>query len=311
MFIQLFVIFLSLYHVKSADLWVFDSNDSYTSTPLKSPLGLLNSSFNVTLDTVFFAFGFNSTPSTVTTIAITKAYMELKQNTDMNYVLLNWEKEASTEIAGPIIHYPTTGIYNAKRIGEDLGDALLELSNHGLDLKRVHLMGHSLGSHLMGHAGKQTTKQQKPVGRITGLDPAGPLYDSPTLLHPLRETDAIFVVGIHSDPVVYGTSENVGHVDIWLNCGMRHQPGCRENSLELCSHARAPYCYAESINSIQAFPAAKSTSCGDWKATKNINDEDEIIYMGENIDRNATGIFYLRTNSARPFGKGLDGIQYS
>ncbi|XP_045485483.1 pancreatic triacylglycerol lipase [Pieris rapae] len=242
---------------------------------------------------------------------MTNAYMGLKENTNINYVLLNWENEATTKYLGPVIHYPVTAIPNAKRIGEDLGDALLELSNHGLDLERVHLIGHSLGSHLVGHAGRQTIKKNKSVGRITGLDPAGPLYDGPTLLHPLRETDASFVVGIHSDPVVYGTSQNVGHVDIWLNCGMKHQPGCRENFLELCSHARAIYYYAESINSKEAFPAVESKSCRDWKAKKSIDDEDDIIYMGDNIDRNTTGIFYLRTNSDRPFGKGLDGIQYS
>ena len=41
----------------------------------------------------------------------------------------------------------------------------------------LHLVGHSLGAHLMGKAGRtfaNLTGEQ--VGRITGLDPAGPRF---------------------------------------------------------------------------------------------------------------------------------------
>ncbi|XP_047508858.1 lipase member H-like isoform X3 [Pieris napi] len=309
MIYRLFVIFIYFNYAQSASLWVYKSKDTYMSIPLTSPLGLLNTSFNVSFDSVFYAFGFNGSPDGDTTKSFTHAYMELKENIDVNYVLLNWEKEASSKDAGPIIQYPTIAIKNVKIIGEQLGDALLELSKHGLDLDKVHLIGHSLGAHLIGATGKQLKKKKKIVGRITGLDPAGPLYNKPTLLKGLNKNDAVFVVAIHTNPQLYGTSNNVGHIDIWPNCDLKLQPGCPNKFLDLCSHNRAPNFYCEAINSPKAFPSVQADSCSDWKTKKGSNNTHPIIYMGENIDRKSRGYFYMRTNKLSPFGKGLEGIE--
>ncbi|CAF4847204.1 unnamed protein product [Pieris macdunnoughi] len=309
MIYRLFVIFIYFNYAQSASLWVYKSKDTYISIPLTSPLGLLNTSFNVSFDSVFYAFGFNGSPDGVTTKSITHAYMELKENTDVNYVLLNWEKEATSKDAGRIIQYPTIAIRNVKIIGEQLGVALLELSKHGLDLDKVHLIGHSLGSHLLSVTGKKLQKKKKIVGRITGLDPAGPLYNKPTLLKGLNKNDAVFVVAIHTNPQLYGTLNNVGHIDIWPNCDLKLQPGCPNKFLDLCSHNRAPNFYCEAINSPKAFPSIQANSCRDWTTKNGSNDTHTIIYMGENIDRKSRGYFYMRTNKLSPFGKGLEGIE--
>ncbi|XP_045532884.1 phospholipase A1-like [Pieris brassicae] len=309
MIYRLFVIFICFNYAHAASLWVYKSKDNYISIPLTSPLGLLNTSFNVTFDSVFYAFGFNGSYSEVTSVAITNSYMELKENTDVNYVLVNWEKEATSKIAGPILQYPTTGINNAKIIGQQLGVALLELSKRGLDLDKVHLMGHSLGAHLVSATGKELQKKKKVAGRITGLDPAGPLYNKPSLLKGLNKNDAVFVVAIHTNPQLYGTFNNVGHIDIWPNCDLKLQPGCPNKFLDRCSHNRAPYFYSEAINLPRAFPSVQAGSCRDWKTRKGSNDTHTIIYMGENIDRKSRGYFYMRTNTMSPFGKGLDGIE--
>lgn len=44
---------------------------------------------------------------------------------------------------------------------------------NSLDLDDVHIVGHSLGSHIAGYVGTNLTGS---IGRITGLDPAEPYF---------------------------------------------------------------------------------------------------------------------------------------
>ena len=81
-------------------------------------------------------------------------------------------------------------------------DYLIDLfqNNHGASIEQFHIIGHSLGSQVAGYAGERIQKLTgKKIGRISGLDPASPLFeDMPTFVR-LDPSDAIFVDVIHSD----------------------------------------------------------------------------------------------------------------
>lgn len=61
--------------------------------------------------------------------------------------------------------------------------------------------------------------------RITGIDPAGPLF-IPYITAFLTEDDAIFVDALHCDAGCYGTLAALATADFFANLGIRYQPGC-------------------------------------------------------------------------------------
>ncbi|XP_035206603.1 lipoprotein lipase-like [Stegodyphus dumicola] len=100
----------------------------------------------------------------------------------------------------------------------------------------VHIIGHSLGAHASGYAGKWLRDRQKTIiDRITGLDPAGPFFNGVERIVRLDKGDASFVDVIHTNWAGhrlsgYGLEEAIEHVDFYPNGG-EDQPGC-ETALE-------------------------------------------------------------------------------
>lgn len=93
----------------------------------------------------------------------------------------------------------------------------------------MHLIGHSLGSHSAGACGHYVTRGR--IARITGLDPALPLFSSAPLSARLDQSDAEFVDVIHTDGGVNGFAQPIGHVDFYPNGGGWTQPGCTLNEI--------------------------------------------------------------------------------
>lgn len=53
------------------------------------------------------------------------------------------------------------------------------MENNGFCIENFHLIGHSLGGHLVGFIGRSVFKNSDEalkISRITSLDPAGPLF---------------------------------------------------------------------------------------------------------------------------------------
>lgn len=170
-----------------------------------------------------------------------------------------------------------------------------ELGMRNLD--QVHLIGHSLGSHLFGYVGFYLQRDfNRKVGRITGLDPASPLFTGTYHEVRLDRTDAKFVDVIHTDANPYtsgglGMIPRIGHVDFYPNGGYDN-PGCDRQLQEYlskkhrplidnfqewlgCNHVRSHKYLTESIKNRNGFKAVTCDSYEDYRLGK-------CVVCGEN-----------------------------
>ncbi|CAF0903028.1 unnamed protein product [Brachionus calyciflorus] len=228
--------------------------------------------------------------------ALSDWLLEIKDNflklEDTNVILINWNK-------GNFFPYGQAAT-NTRVVGAEIAVLVNHLiENYGLNSTRVHIIGHSLGSHIAGYAGERI----KNLGRITGLDPAGPYFEFTEEIVRLDRTDALFVDTIHSDAAStvlngYGMYQGIGHVDFYPNGGY-NQPGCNIiNDRVSCSHSAAVKFFIESMsdqrckfygfkcNSKKEFDEGKCLSCG----------SNGCNTMGYNVSQDKDlGNLYLRT----------------
>ncbi len=113
---------------------------------------------------------------------------------DYNVVAVDWSKLASWD------NYPQAAS-NTILVGEHVGEMLSDLIRKtGLNPKNIHIIGHSLGSHVSGHIGRQIQRSGLgKIGRITALDPARPWFDGSNLPRRISKKDAEFVDVIHTN----------------------------------------------------------------------------------------------------------------
>lgn len=78
---------------------------------------------------------------------------------DVNVILVDWSTIASN------IMYPIPAI-ETKQVGEHVAKMIDFLADNGLDVNKLHMIGHSLGAHVTGCAGSSIKKGK--VARITG-----------------------------------------------------------------------------------------------------------------------------------------------
>jgi len=125
---------------------------------------------------------------------------------------------------GPVanLDYPTSR-FAVKKVARVLAKLLEEfLQRHGISLDGVHVIGHSLGAHIAGRIGRHFNGT---LGRVTGLDPALPLFSSRSD-DSLHSNAAQFVDVIHTDYPLFGDIRPRGTADFYPNFGLAPQPGC-------------------------------------------------------------------------------------
>ncbi|XP_031975300.1 lipase member H isoform X3 [Corvus kubaryi] len=168
---------------------------------------------NVTKKTTFIIHGYRPTGSAP--VWILDLVHLLLSVEDMNVIIVDWNQGATTLIYS----YASR---KCRRVAEILKKLIDEMLIDGASLDSMHMIGVSLGAHISGFVGQMFDGM---LGRITGLDPAGPLYRGTAPSERLDPTDAQFVDVIHSDTDGLGYGEALGHVDFYPNGGT-DQPGC-------------------------------------------------------------------------------------
>ncbi|KAL1475065.1 hypothetical protein MTO96_037561, partial [Rhipicephalus appendiculatus] len=154
---------------------------------------------------------------------------------------------------------------------------MITSSKNELSAKSVHVVGFSLGAQVAGFCGRHFyIATKKKLGRITGLDPAGPLFVNSTGC--LSRDDADFVDVIHANAgslehYHLGVDKSVGHVDFYPNGGLRP--------------AWLSYRFFRELARLQPWqgPGAKY--------------DGEMGY--HSLQSKATGDQYLRTNDKSPY----------
>ncbi|CAN7995415.1 unnamed protein product [Ixodes hexagonus] len=144
---------------------------------------------------------------------------------DCNVIVVDWH-------GGNVLPY-TQATANCRVVGAEIAHLVTSLENTlGAKQETFHCIGHSLGAQICGYAGARL----RGLGRISGLDPAGPFfYRMPPAVR-LDPSDAKFVDVIHSDASMpyllfegLGVNEMVGHLDFYPNNG-NDQPGCQRHN---------------------------------------------------------------------------------
>ncbi|KAK6305936.1 hypothetical protein J4Q44_G00228610 [Coregonus suidteri] len=272
--------------------------------------------FNVTAKTFFIIHGWTMSGMFESWMRKLVAAM-MQREPEANVVIVDWLPMAHQLYPDAVNHTHQVGLSVATTINWLQEEQQLPLQN-------VHLIGYSLGAHVAGHAG---TSVRGTVGRITGLDPAGPMFEGVGDDKRLSSGDADFVDILHTYTrealgVSIGIQQPIGDVDIYPNGG-DVQPGCALSEVLTsatggsfmdvikCEHERSVLLFVDSLMSNEYMSLAYQ--CTDPERFKKgiclscrKNRCNNIGYNTKKMRKRRNCKMYLKTRAATPFG----GIHY-
>ncbi|CAL8336508.1 endothelial lipase isoform X2 [Gadus morhua] len=266
--------------------------------------------FNATAKTIFIIHGW--TMSGLFESWMTELVSALIQReTEANVIIVDWISLAHQLYPDAVNH--------TQRVGLSIAQMLNWLQDeHQLPLSNVHLIGYSLGAHVAGYAG---TNVRGTLGRITGLDPAGPMFEGVGEGNRLSPDDADFVDVLHTYTrealgVSIGIQQPIGDIDIYPNGG-EVQPGCSlgdvlavaGNFMEVmkCEHERAVHLFVDSLMNKDHMSFAFQCT-GPDRFKKGIclscrkNRCNNIGYNAKKMRKRRNSKMYLKTRADTPFG---------
>ncbi|KAM4829838.1 hepatic triacylglycerol lipase [Thomomys bottae] len=212
----------SLQEAKTRFLLFQDEAAQNCQLQLHHPESLQECSFNSSWPLVMIVHGWSLDGMMENWMWQMAAMLKSELAQSVNVVLVDW-------IALAHNHY-SIAVLNTRLVGQEIA-AFLRWLEEAVEFSRsrVHLIGYSLGAHVSGFAGSYIGGKQK-IGRITGLDAAGPLFEKSSPQDRLSPDDANFVDAIHTFTQEYmglrvGIQQPIGHYDFYPNGGT-FQPGC-------------------------------------------------------------------------------------
>lgn len=197
------------------------------------------------------------------------------------------------------------------RIARQLNDFTRFLNRETkVSFRDMYLIGHSLGCHVAGIAGKLLRPDK--YGVIYALDTSGPIHSVLDKSWHLIPSDALYVESIQSDTSFFGYPRNgVGHASFFPNWGLgqTHCPnGTAMEPQFVCDHFGALYYFVESLRNRRAFGAIQCKNYNSILQEKCGCGQRGYcpaqVYMGGEPARPKRGIFYLSTRKSMPYGYG-------
>ncbi|KAJ8718521.1 hypothetical protein PYW08_002758 [Mythimna loreyi] len=242
---------------------------------------ITNSNFNPRVPTVVIAHGWLSNQDTDINPVVRDAYLRRE---DVNVIVLDWRRLA-------ISNY-ITAANGVPAVGRGLGQFLAFVNSvTGAPFNQMHLVGFSLGAHLVGNAGRELGGR---VARVTALDPAGPLWNYNS--DRVNPNDGNYVEAIHTDGGYtvggLGIGSDVANADFYVNGGIS-QPGCLTN---ICNHNNAWRYFAATVSYNHIIGNECSSS---WQITWD-SCSGARLHMG-NSDLRKWGSGRFRANTARRY----------
>lgn len=284
-----------------------------SASNMSAAWGWASRAFDSARPTRVIVHGFGSNCDNVWVYEMRSALMAVEE---CNVVCVDWE-------GGATMPNYLRAAANTRLVGKQLAMLLQGFEKH-IDLKfeDVHLIGFSLGAHVAGFAGSELRN----ISRITGLDPAGPLFEFQDPRARLDRNDAKFVDVIHSngETLIFGglgAAQPLGHVDFYPNGG-RVQHGCSNlfvgavsdfvlpwsapspEGRSLCNHRRAYKFFTDSVSPkchFPAFPCANYDTFLEGSCFP-CGEDSHCGNMGYYADRSlGRGQLYLLTREEEPF----------
>ncbi|XP_065088326.1 pancreatic lipase-related protein 2-like [Ochlerotatus camptorhynchus] len=180
------------------------------------------------------------------------------------------------------------------------------LQTTGVPLEKITMIGHSMGAQISGQVGYNLGGR---IGKIYGLDPAGPCFTLPIdrgLQYRLDHSDARYVQTIITSRLTIGVGVGEGHENFYPNGGASPQTNCvfpLTSDAEfadqiMCSHLHAAALFRLSLNPVNVYRGKK---CINWPTyLRGLCGFNKANALGIYSDKSG-GDYFLRTSAFAPY----------